>query len=48
MPVRIGVAGGIAGLVGGVEAIPEAWRDALRGRELPARLLAALEARLRE
>ena len=42
------VAGGIAGLVGGVEAIPEAWRDALRGRELPARLLAALEARLRE
>lgn len=36
------VAGGLAGLRDGVEAIPGRWRDALRGQELLAPLLAGL------
>lgn len=36
------VAGGIAGLRDGVEAIPPRWRDALRGRALCAPLVEAL------
>jgi ADP-ribosyl-[dinitrogen reductase] hydrolase len=36
------VAGGIAGLRDGVQAIPERWRQALRGRELVTPLLEAL------
>jgi len=40
------VAGGIAGLRDGVEAIPVRWRDGLRGRELYEPLLDALLARV--
>lgn len=36
------VAGGIAGLVHGVRAIPSSWLDALRGRDLPEQLLSRL------
>jgi ADP-ribosyl-[dinitrogen reductase] hydrolase len=36
------VAGGIAGLRDGVQAIPERWRQALRGRELVTPLLEAM------
>ncbi len=39
------VAGGIAGLREGVEAIPSRWREALRGRELLTPLLHKLLAR---
>ena len=39
------VAGGIAGLRDGIDAIPRRWRDALRGRELYQPLLDALLAR---
>lgn len=39
------LAGGIAGLREGVGAIPEHWRERLRGRELVAPLLAGLLAR---
>lgn len=36
------VAGGIAGLRDGVEAIPQRWRDGLRGKELCGPLIEAL------
>jgi ADP-ribosyl-[dinitrogen reductase] hydrolase len=36
------VAGGIAGLRDGVQAIPERWRQALRGRDRVTPLLEAL------
>ncbi len=39
------VAGGIVGLRDGYEAIPDRWRDALRGRELVVPLLDELVAR---
>ena len=38
------VAGGIAGLRDGVDAVPERWRDTLRGRELYEPLLEVLLA----
>jgi ADP-ribosylglycohydrolase len=38
------VAGGIAGIIHGSDAIPERWRDSLRGRELLDPLLEALLA----
>jgi len=38
------VAGGVAGLRDGVEAIPARWRDRLRGRELCGPLIEALTA----
>lgn len=40
------VAGGVAGLRDGVDAIPRRWRDQLRGQELVAPLLSALLARV--
>ncbi len=40
------VAGGLAGLRDGLEAIPERWRNALRGRDLLDPLLVQLRARL--
>lgn len=39
------VAGGVAGIRWGEAGIPARWREGLRGRELPERLLAALLAR---
>ena len=42
------VAGGIAGLLYGVAAIPERWRTALRGRDLVEPLLGRLLSRMRE
>jgi len=41
------VAGGIAGLRDGIDAIPERWRNRLRGRELFAPLIDRLVARSR-
>ncbi len=41
------VAGGIAGLRDGIQAIPERWRNALRGQELVRPLVDQLLARLR-
>jgi ADP-ribosyl-[dinitrogen reductase] hydrolase len=38
------IAGGIAGLRSGIDAIPPRWRDALRGRDLVDPLLARLVA----
>lgn len=42
------VVGGVVGLIGGVQEVPQAWRDALRGEERARRLLARLEATIRE
>jgi ADP-ribosylglycohydrolase len=39
------LAGGIAGLRDGIEAIPQRWRDGLRGKELSAPLLDRLLTR---
>jgi len=39
------VAGGIAGLRDGIGAIPQRWRDALRGQELVQPMLKQLLAR---
>ncbi len=39
------VAGGIAGLRDGIEAIPPRWREALRGQEMVQPLLEGLLAR---
>jgi ADP-ribosyl-[dinitrogen reductase] hydrolase len=39
------VAGGIAGLRDGLQAIPERWRSALRGQELVQPMLETLLAR---
>ncbi len=36
------IAGGIAGLRDGISAIPQRWRDELRGQEIVAPLLSAL------
>lgn len=41
------VAGGIAGLRDGLQAIPERWRSALRGQELVRPMLEKLLARQR-
>ncbi len=41
------VAGGIAGLRDGIQAIPERWRNALRGQELVRPMVDQLLARLR-
>ena len=40
------VAGGLAGIRGGLEGIPERWRSKLRGKELYAPLLERLSARI--
>jgi ADP-ribosylglycohydrolase len=41
------IAGGIAGLRDGVEAIPQRWREALRGREMVEPLLVQLLQRIK-
>jgi ADP-ribosylglycohydrolase len=41
------VAGAIAGLRDGIQAIPERWRNALRGQELVRPMVDQLLARLR-